>query len=414
MRIGMLRRIPVATIALACMSIVMVLAYRALLGSDPEPVKNDQVQYLALARGLLDRGEFTRAVHGEPFVPESLRYPGYPVFVALVCRTVGCDHVADTQAVLLAIMVVLVVRFARPLLGARGALVSGALVALNPAFGYFAALRLSDTLAALLLVTASATMVTLVERPSLVRASACGLLLGALAMTRPFFLPLPLLLVLLAFFARDRWRSLAVPALVLLAAFGFATLPMVAYSISNFGRPLTGGSGVQLWQGYFQGLSRDNLDAFEREQVDLGVESIDREASLTDRPAQAYAFAALDEELRRRAIDLIRHDPFGWIRRGVIRSIELWGGDPPARDGGATLSATARGIWYAGNLAFLGIGVIGAARLIRRPLPPAVVPLAIVMFVWILSFPFLAEGRYSLPAKPFLAIGVVAALSRRQ
>src|SRR5207245_3791124 len=143
------------------------------------------------------------------------------------------------------------------------------------------------------------------------RAVACGVLLGALAVTRPFFLPLPLFLVVIPLAPRYRSRSLAAAAVVALAAYAVVIGPMVAYSISNFGRPFTGNLGAQLWQGYFQGRTRADLDDFEREQVDLAVVAIQREEGLADRREQAYAYVALDEELRRRAIDLIRHDPLG-------------------------------------------------------------------------------------------------------
>ena len=69
----------------------MTIAYAAWLQPEWEPIRDDQQQYLALARGLADRGEFTRAVTGEAFIPEPLRAPGYPMLVAALCKTVG-DH----------------------------------------------------------------------------------------------------------------------------------------------------------------------------------------------------------------------------------------------------------------------------------------------------------------------------------
>jgi len=35
-------------------------------------------------------------------------------------------------------------------------------------------------------------------------------------------------------------------------------------------------------------------------------------------------------------------------------------------------------------------------------------PLAVIATTWIVSYPFWAEGRFSLPARPFLSIGAVA------
>ena len=68
------------------------------------------------------------------------------------------------------------------------------------------------------------------------------------------------------------------------------------------------------------------------------------------------------------------------------------------------------------NLALLGIGIAGAIRLSRLSGPLAVLPLAVIATTWIVSYPFWAEGRFSLPARPFLSIGAVAffALARRR
>ena len=114
---------------------------------------------------------------------------------------------------------------------------------------------------------------------------------------------------------------------------------------------------------------------------------------------------------RARALVLMAHDPLGYLARGAVRSVVLWAGEVPARDAGATLPDAVRSAWLALELSFLGVGLVGSVRLARRGDLRALVPLALVLFVWALSFPLWAEGRFSLPAKPLLAIGVVAALS---
>src|SRR5206468_1694898 len=198
--------------------IALTAAYAAALGPDPEPRRDDQVQYLALARGLIERGEFTRAGAGEPFVPEPLRFPGYPLLLAAVCRTVGCERIVAVQAVLL-----------------------------------------------------------------------------ALALARPFFLPLPLLLAALALGSRRRSaRSLAPALLLAIAAFGAVLAPQVACSLTSFGRPLVGSLGTQLWLGYFQGLAPADLDDFQRAEADAGRAAIARLENAADRPTQAHAFVAPD------------------------------------------------------------------------------------------------------------------------
>ena len=64
------------SLAAAVVSFTLTLRYAALLQPQWEPRLDDQQQYLALARGLVERGEFTRAVAGEPFIPETYRLPG--------------------------------------------------------------------------------------------------------------------------------------------------------------------------------------------------------------------------------------------------------------------------------------------------------------------------------------------------
>ena len=61
----------------------------------------DQNGYTMLGRALADTGRFTRYPNNPRFVPEVIRTPGYPAFVAAVNRTLGRGHlpVAMAQAV---------------------------------------------------------------------------------------------------------------------------------------------------------------------------------------------------------------------------------------------------------------------------------------------------------------------------
>ena len=107
---------------------------------------------------------------------------------------------------------------------------------------------------------------------------------------------------------------------------------------------------------------------------------------------------------------LIAHDPGGFVARGVFRSVELWAGDVPLRPENASVPIV-RAIWIILNLSLLGIGVIGAVRLARRGGVLAALPLLVIAATWILSYALWSEGRFSLPARPFLSIGVVAFVS---
>src|SRR5438093_13011174 len=134
----------------ASVGFVLTVAYGAYLAPDWDPVRDDQKEYLALARGIVERGEYTRAIGTDAFAPEPLRLPGYPLFIAPLCVR-GCSMwgITFVQAVLVAILVVLVAKFGTSLIGRRGGLIAGGLVALNPSFAVFGAHALSDLLGTL-------------------------------------------------------------------------------------------------------------------------------------------------------------------------------------------------------------------------------------------------------------------------
>lgn len=389
---------------LALVAVALAIIYGAYLSPQWDPSRNDQVQYQALARGLVERGEYTRAQPDEPFIPEPLRFPGYPLLIAPLCLG-GCSMWSITvfQALLFGLLVLMVSRFAEPLLGRRGARVSVALVALHPAFAFFAAHALSDLTAAVFGFAGVLATAQLAARP--MSGVAAGALAAITALIRPFNVFLFPVAAVVAW-GRGGPRRIA-PALgVAVIVFAAAFAPYVVYVERSFARPLTGSVGTQLWLAYFQGANENTLDPFEREQAAAGRVALARFDALTDRVAQAQAFVTLDDELRARAVSLIAHDPVGFLGRGLVRSVTLWAGDVPTRPEDASGPITE--IWTLLNLMLLGCGIAGAILLARRGGPLSALPLAIVIAAWVVSFPLWAEGRFSLPARPFVAVGAAA------
>jgi 4-amino-4-deoxy-L-arabinose transferase-like glycosyltransferase len=400
----LIARLDRVVLVLALVSVALAIAYGAYLSPQWDPSRNDQVQYQALARGLVERGEYTRAATSEPFIPEPLRFPGYPLLIAPLCLA-GCSMWAITifQSLLLGALVLMVARFAEPLLGRRGARVSAALVALHPAFAFFAAHALSDLAATVFGFAAVLATTRISGRP--MSGVTSGALAAAATLTRPFGVFMFPIAALVAF-GRRGLRPIAVALGVAVIVFAVAFAPYVAYTERWFGRPVAGSTGAQLWLGYFQDANASALDPFGREQADAGRAALARFDAITDRVAQSQAFIALDDELRSRALSLIAHDPGGFLARGLARSVELWAGDVPTRpeDAGGLINA----LWVELNLMLLGFGLAGAVVLARRGGAMAALPLAIIAATWLFSYPLWAEGRFSLPARPFVAIGAAA------
>jgi hypothetical protein len=396
-------------LAFASVGFLLTLAYGAYLAPEWDPARDDQKEYVALARGIVERGEYTRAVGIEAFVPESKRLPGYPLFIAPLCVR-GCSMwgITFVQAALVAALVILVAKYSATLVGRRGSVITAALVGLNPSFAFFGAHALSDLLGTVVMFGSIAASVLLAPRRP-----AGGFLAGAFAaasaLTRPLFIvALPVAMVLAA--KRNGVMRVAMPFGLLLITFALAVAPYVAYMESAFGRPLPASNGTQLWLGYFEDV--ETLDATEQEQAEAGRAAVARFTAVTDRASQARAWIVLDDELGTRARALIAHDPWGYLARGVLRSAVLWSGDVPLR--AEDITPTIATLWRVGGLTWFLVGFLGAVFMVRRKDPLAALPLLVILATWAVSYPLWAEGRYSLPAQPFVAIGLAAMVMRHR
>ena len=394
-------------LAFAGVAFLLTLAYGLYLAPQWDPVRDDQQEYLALARGIVATGEYTRATGTEAFAPEPLRLPGYPLFLAPLCLR-GCSMwgIVFVQAILVALLVVVVAKFATTLIGKRGGAIAAGLVALNPSFAFFGAHALSDVLGTVFMVGSVAAAAMLI--PS--RRSGglfAGFLFAGSVLTRPLFI-VALPVTVLAIAARHGLRRTIAPLALLVIVFALGVAPYVAYTETGFGRPLVGSSGTQLWMAYFE--VRGELDPFERDQEAAGRAALARFTAITDRVDQSRGWIALDDELRGRALTLIAHDPWGFAARGVLRSAVLWTGDVPLR--AEDITSTIAALWRVGGLTWFLLGFLGAVFMVRRGDPLTALPVLVILVTWAVSYPLWAEGRYSLPAQPFVAIGVAAMLIR--
>lgn len=378
-------------------------------------------------RGLALRGEYTRAGPGQAFYPEWLRAPGYPVALAPLCGTVGCGNwsIAIAQGALFAGLVALTYRLARRYLDHARAIAAAWLTAAYPLLAYLAALPLSDLLAVTLFAAVIDRVLAIRAGATLRAAAACGLLGGALAVTRPAFIPFVLVLAALAL---PRVRHAA--AVLVLAAAVIA--PWMAYAQIHFGRPLLGNSGAVLWIGYFQGKAggpaadreafraqalgsaeaaslaeagaRIGLDPVESGEAAAAIRDIDAFESSRDRLARSRSYPALGDALSARALRLIAHEPAGWIARGLgVRTLELVAHDEPYRvDRAAAVPFAVRVGAVTAQLVLLALALRGLAVVARTAPGPALVAAVAIAYVWLSAVPFQTEARYALPARTLM------------
>jgi hypothetical protein len=424
---------------------LLTVAYAVYLQPEWEPVQDDQADFAQLAEGIASRGEFTRALPGDPFLAEPHRRPGYPLFVAAVCDTVGCGHwqVAIAQAALYAATVALTFVIAVEVVGRPTT--AAMLTALYLPIAYYAALELSEVLAAFLFMLALALYLRARVSGS-AWALACGAASGLLALTRPLFILLPLLFVGIEGIAVLARRGAIGPAARLLAGviLGAALIeaPFLVYSFVWFHSPLLSTSGTVLWAGYLQGKtsgSAADLDRFKEAAlsgsedstvVDLGraisldaVESREaagafRDAAIfeaaPDQRARVAAFVVLNQSLDDRALRLVAHDPVGYLLRGfTVRTPALWATDVPVRVSQvAALPLVVRIALFVFEFVLFAGAIGGAVLLLRSRALGALVVTGAFVYVWFLSLPFLSEGRYAIPVRPVMAILLVPMIGR--
>ena len=149
------------------------------------PLQADARDYDRLARSIAD-GHGFRDARGEP---ETLRAPLYPLFVAALYRVAGPEptNVRVAQAVLGAILPLLVLGLGRACFLARVAWLAAALAAVSPAFIAYTGLELTETCACLLVTGVTLGAVRASRSTELGWFALLGLMLGLLALCRAEF-----------------------------------------------------------------------------------------------------------------------------------------------------------------------------------------------------------------------------------
>jgi hypothetical protein len=412
----------------------------------------DQVGYRRLGQVLATTGKLTKFPETSTFVPEVIRTPAYPMFLAAIYKVAGTGQlpVALAQTALFAAMCVCVFFIARRVARTDGdgvALLAAALTALFPPLPYFGALVMTELWTAFVFTLSMWIAVRAVQTRRLSSFLALGVMLGLTALSRPVFalFPVGIVLVGLVFFpltgvAASRRPSMTSWAM-LLGACAVTMLPWFAYNYVNFGR-LTlspaGGMGRGTWEGSWQatwsGRLQDELtkvaDATgDRTELDARVEDIAAREHQSAAPMleyvhqeqdirriwtapaspDAYVAARIraDGEYMRVGLNNIRSQSTGHLLTRLVRGVFiLWAGEIPIRysDINALPTIVVRAIWGLQALLLLA-ALVGVYALIRHGRPAEGCTLgAAIVYVTSVHFMILTEARQSLPAMPTVLV----------
>lgn len=406
---------------------------------------SDQGGYQQLGAAMARSGEFTRFPDSPTFIPEVIRTPGYPAFVAVIYRLFG-QHtlaVAVAQAFVFVAICLIVYAIARRIAGERVAVVAAIMTALFPPLPYYGALVLTEVWTTFVLLAAMLVCLRAIQDGRTRDFAIAGLLFSGTTLVRPAFILLPFGLaiampILVPSERRGRrlaqWAALAVVA-------GLTMVPWFTYNYVYLGRftlSPAGGIGRGLWEGSWQGRwpgrLHDNLtdtaeQSTSREELDTRVRAIAANAGMapdgmltyvhewqhirsiwetpTDPMERARARVVADQEYLRAAIEHITADLPGWIvRRVTYGAFILWASDIPIRytDINAMPWLVIRLIWLV-QVVLLAVAAAGAVVLLRsRRFAEAALLILPLLYVTGVHLPLLCETRQSLPVKPLVIV----------
>ncbi|MGH9144103.1 MAG: ArnT family glycosyltransferase [Vicinamibacterales bacterium] len=419
---------------------------------------SDQEGYRRLGQVLAETGKFTRFPDAPTFVPEVLRTPLYPLFVAVLFRAFGVHQlpVALAQTFVFALICVVVYAMARRVTSEPVAIGAAAATALFSPIPYFGALVMTEVLTTLLFTLSMWVAVSALADRRFGRFAWLGVLLALTTLSRPVFVlfPFALATVGLVLFPlvnvqrRPRFGQWS----VMIAAFALTMAPWFTYNYVTLGRfalSPAGGVGRGLWEGSWQATWTGRLqnelthladDIDDRAELDRRVAAVaDRErlpvepmleyvhqwedirliwTEPSDPLARAVARVTADQEYGRVAMANIRRDTAAHLGTRLARGLFiLWAGEIPFRYSGINALSTAiiRACWTIQAVIFL-VALWGGWALCRSGrMAQGLLLLAPILYISAVHFPLLTEARQSLPAQPtvlMLAALGIAGLTR--
>jgi 4-amino-4-deoxy-L-arabinose transferase-like glycosyltransferase len=427
-------------------------AYIAVQRADWDVSWTDQGGYQLLGRSLAETGRFTRAARGEPFAPEAIRTPAYPLFVAAVYRVAGTTHerVAAAQAIVFAALCLIAYLLGRRVAGETTGRVAALATALFSPLPYFGALVMTELWTAFAVTVALLLVVRAVQDGGRAWFAIAGVACAIAALSRPVFVLLPFFLATadLAATRFVRRRPRLDGWMLLIAAFAVTMAPWFAYNYHYFQR-LTispaGGVGRGLWEGSWQGRWDGRVQAeltliADQEpgpDLDQRVTAFARERGAAAAPMLEYvhqwqeirkiwtapvdpyerALARIraDDEYRRAALRNIAANPWRFARtRLTYGAFVLWAAEIPVpyRQINALPRMAIRVMWAAQALIVL-TAIAGAVALLAsgRTREGALLGMALI-YVTLVHLPLLTEARQSLPVIPAALVLAAAAVVR--
>ena len=328
----------------------------------------------------------------------------------------------------------------RRLSGPVAGLIGAAVVAIYPALLEYGGMLMSEPLATTLLAGAVLSMLWAADREGWLRWALPGVLLGALALTRPEYLAVAFLLAIVVFLRRlgSEWSRSLGQAAVMLAAALVVIAPWTVRNAVALDRfvPISTGGGQVLFAGSYlpsggdpekvgrevlerhPGLARELAARYDAPGagIDAVLSRARLEQILAALAAQRYPELETDRALarmgRERLWDEVTGEPLPYLGFLAAKTWRVWGHGPR--------EVMRRPVWEALQWVLLAFGIVGAAALIAGRRWEVVPILTVIVAITATSLVLVATPRRALVMLPLTAalagVGAVAcgdSLARR-
>ena len=410
---------------LAVLAFAQTMAYYVYLRDDPgnyngAGAQGDQVEYIALAQQIL-HGTWDGAVH---------YMPGLPAVIALGQVVFGDPRlgIAVLHGLLYAVLVFAAASLAAHTFGQPTAVAAGAVVALNPAIGYYAAQALTEFLTGVVLLAAVATAAAWGRSPGLARAALLGVLVALASFLRAEYLGLAIVFAAVLVLA-GRSRTALLQAGIVVAVTAVCMAPWVIRYTMTTGRPglynESPFSNLVLMGTWFRVFDEQTFSSLQRIETQPGAreEAIEQASQVGPRP-----------DLSRRYMEQVRgpYDrPLGETLQLVSENIRLnlrqyltnhlllapvliWAGHTPVRQADtASLPSPARYAIWAAEMALLLLALWQAVVSLRDRAARAVSLsfLGVVLFLTVVHVVIAVDERFTTPALPLIGVFAGARLA---
>jgi 4-amino-4-deoxy-L-arabinose transferase-like glycosyltransferase len=372
----------------------------------------DAAAYAAIARNLDEGNGFT--VGANATQPSTDYSPGLPLFVAGIYKVTGGVHERLARIVLAligALAPLFAYLLARRLGGVLAGLIAALVVAIYPATLEYTGMLMTEPLAATLLAGAMLAVLWSADGGSPWRWLVPGLTLGALALVRPEYLAIGLLLAVLVFL-RQRlhmpWKRALLAAAVVVLGIVVVVAPWTArnaFALHRFVTVSTGGGQV-LYAGTYlpsDGNPEKVGAAVIAEHPDLfgphAAENLRLEQILVRLGEATYPDMEPDQALSKMGKEQLRDDIehhtgeyIGFVATKIGR---IWSHGPRA------IMRTP--VWEALHWVLLGLGLLGLALLAYLRRWEALLIGAVFLAVTLVSALLVASPRRVLVLIPLLA-----------